>query len=46
MDSLIGTLEEQIDFETERDTDSLWTKDYKKGYIDGLRQAVEIAREN
>ncbi len=44
-------LETEISFEKQRILDnkaylSVWTKEYKAGYIDGLKQAVEILKNN
>lgn len=44
-ESLIEELEAEIGFEEQREISGEWTKDYHEGYIDGLRQAVVMAKE-
>ena len=54
MEEFIEQLEQEIAFEKRRETNSAratqargtdWTKDYQEGYIDGLKQAVAMAKE-
>jgi len=45
MQEFIDELEAEIEFEEQRGITPPWTKDYTEGYIDGLKQAVAMAKE-
>ena len=43
-EEIIYDIETQIDVETESKHTKEWTKDYKEGFIDGLKRSIEIIK--
>jgi len=45
INEIINDIEEAIEFEDGKDLSKEWTKDYKEGFVDGLKRALEIIKE-
>lgn len=42
---IIGAINEAIEFESSKDLSGGWTEEYRSGFVDGLKRALEIINE-
>jgi hypothetical protein len=44
MEKLIELLKEAINYETNKDLSGEWTEEYRTGFVDGLKRALELIK--